>query len=387
MIPTRIHGVVDYSVAALFGALAAAGPFGPRVRWVLGGAGAFHAGYSAITDYEGGAAALVTMRQHLALDAAGGAALVAIGLAMRDARAQDRAFLALAGLAEFAVVALSDSQPRSGPGQGSGPLARLAGTERDPARTGYPPLDAPKPVADGVWVVDAEPLHALGLPLPVRMTVFRLASGDLLLHSPTRFSLGLKHQLEREGRIRYLVAPNIAHWMFLRDWQRACPDAETFAAPGLRHRSSVQRSGVRLDHDLSADAPPAWAAEIEQVAVPGSLNFQEIAFFHRSSRTLVLTDLVLNLEPEKLPALVRSVARLIGVTAPDGRAPVYLRRIVAGRRPQASAAAARLVALQPERVIFSHGRWFDRNATAELRRSLRWLLPDGTATMRRDHAR
>ena len=50
----------------------------------------------------------------------------------------------------------------------------------------YPPLDVMKPVADGVWIVDSGPLRVLGMPLPVRMTVVRLASGDLWLHSPTR---------------------------------------------------------------------------------------------------------------------------------------------------------------------------------------------------------
>ena len=34
----------------------------------------------------------------------------------------------------------------------------------------------------------------------------------------------------------------------------------------------------------------------------------------------------------------------------------------------------RLVALDPERVIFAHGRWFERNGAAQLRRSFGWLL-------------
>lgn len=38
---------------------------------------------------------------------------------------------------------------------------------------GYPPFDTPKAVADGVWVVDAEPIRTMGAALPVRMTVVR----------------------------------------------------------------------------------------------------------------------------------------------------------------------------------------------------------------------
>lgn len=243
----------------------------------------------------------------------------------------------------------------------------------DPAA--YPPLDVPKPVADGVWIVDSAPLHVLGLPLPIRMTVLRLANGDLWLHSPTRFDDRLRRELERHGPIRHLVAPNIAHWTFLQEWQLACPAATTWAAPGLRQRAQAQRAAIVVDRDLSDVAPEAWREEIEQVIVPGGVGFREVDFFHRPSRTLVLTDLVVNLEAEKLPALIRPLARLIGVVGPNGRAPIYLRLVVLMRREAARAAAERLVGFDPERVIFAHGRPFEEDAAAALRRSLAWLLP------------
>ncbi len=241
----------------------------------------------------------------------------------------------------------------------------------------YPPLDVPKSIAEGVWIVDSGPLRVLGMPLPVRMTVIRLASGDLWLHSPTRFSNSLRGELERlGGPIRHLVAPNVAHWSFLRDWQRACPNAETWAAPELRNRAQVKKAGLRLDHDLGDAASGAWAGEIEQAVVPGGAGFREVDFFHKATRTLVLTDLVVNLEAERLPWLMRPAARLAGVTAPDGKAPAYLRFIIRMRRQEAAAAAARLLAWNPERVVFSHGRWFERDGAAALRRSLDWLLAE-----------
>lgn len=237
------------------------------------------------------------------------------------------------------------------------------------------PLDVPQEVAPNVWIVDGGPIGAMGVPLPIRMTVLRLDDGDLLLHSPIRHDDRLRRALERLGRIRHLVAPNSAHWMFLPDWQQHCPDALTWAAPGLRERRPVKKVGLRVDHDLGAAPPAAWTEEIEQAIVPGGFGFAEVAFFHRASRTLVLTDLVLNLEPAKLPPLARPLARLTGTTAPDGRAPVYLRWVIGRKRQQASRAAARLVAWNPERVIFAHGRWFERDAAGALRRSLAWLLP------------
>lgn len=170
------------------------------------------------------------------------------------------------------------------------------------------------------------------------------------------------------------MAPNIAHWSFLQDWQRSCPQAITYAAPGLRRRRAVRKSGLRLDHDLTGAGPSPWGDEIEQEHVPFGKGFGEVAFVHRPSRTLVLTDLVVNLEAEKLPFFARPLARLLGVLAPDGRAPTYLRLIVRRNRREAAPAMESLLARNPERVVFAHGRWFEREGTAKLRRSVRWLV-------------
>ncbi|MBM3606510.1 MAG: DUF4336 domain-containing protein [Alphaproteobacteria bacterium] len=238
----------------------------------------------------------------------------------------------------------------------------------------YPPLDTAKSVADDVWIVDSGPLKAAGIPLPVRMTVIRLKDGGLLLHSPTRMTKPLLKQLTELGPIRHLVAPNSAHWTMLKEWQQNAPDAITWAAPELRNRAQVKRSGITLDRDLTGAGDAAWPAELEQVDVPGIGGFHEVALFHTPSRTLVLTDLVQNLEKSKMPALVRPLLSLAGNAAPDGKAPRYLRAVVKLKGQPARDAALRLVALNPERVIFTHGDWFEQDGAARLKRALDWIV-------------
>ena len=376
MISTRLHGLIDYGVSAVLGGLSTSRALPPAARRALGTAAAYHTAYSMLTDYEGGVKPVVSMSQHLALDAIGGAALVGAGVRMRHESDATRALLVGVGLAELAVVAFSSNAPVRGPGQGSGPVGRLLGREEDAHGHGvaYPPLDTPKPVAEGLFVVDSLLPNALGAVVGVRMTVIRLPDGGLLLHSPTRFSRALLRELQAIGPIRHLVAPNIAHWTFMKDWQQAVPDAVSWAAPGLRDRAQVRRSGVRLDHDLGDAAPAEWGGEIELVRVPGGGGFHEVAMFHAPTRTLVVTDLVMSLEAEKVPALLRPLVWLFGTMAPDSMPPPYLRAVVKWRQPEAVEAASRLVAFEPERVIFAHGRWFERDAAARLRHSLRWLL-------------
>ncbi len=373
-IPTWLHGPIDYGVASVLGGLALCRALAPPVRAALGATGAFNASYSLLTDYEAGLRPVLTMRQHLALDALAGAGLCAAGLLMRRQPAEARALLIAAGLSELAVASMSSATPVSGPGQGSGPVARVLGFDgRASDRASYPPIDTPKPVAEDVFVVDSVLPGAMGAAVAVRMTVIRLPGGDLLLHSPTRYSPGLKAALAALGPIRHLVAPSIAHWTFLRDWQRACPGVTTWAAPGLRERSQVRRSGVRVDRVLSERAPAEWGDAIELATVPGGFGFHEVALFHRPTRTLLLADLVMNLEPAKVPALLRPVARLFGMLAPAGMPPPYLRATIKLRRAGAKRAASRLLGWRPVRVIFAHGRWFERDGTARLRQSLRWL--------------
>ena len=135
----------------------------------------------------------------------------------------------------------------------------------------------------------------------------------------------------------------------------------------------MRKADLRIDHVLS-DAPPGeWAGEVEQVRFHGS-GFSELDFLHRPSRTLVMTDLIANLETGRLPATTRIWAHLIGVAAPQGRAPIYLRLALKTNKRESVQTATRLIGWQPERVIFSHGRWFEHDGTQALRQSLDWLV-------------
>ena len=253
---------------------------------------------------------------------------------------------------------------------GDGALRAKATGRADPAS--YDPVNTLKPLAPDIWTVDSGPLHGA---VPLRMTVIRLPDGGLLLHSPTTSTPALRAELDRIGPVRALLAPNPAHWLFAPEWQRTYPQAVTWAAPGLRARTPVRKAGMRIDHDLPGGAPAGWAGVLDLVPVPGALGFTEIAVFHRPSRTLVLTDLVLNLEPRRLPAILRPLVRLLGSMAPQGRAPAHVRAIMRAGGEAAQHAAAQLVQLRPQRVVFAHGRMFDGDATAALQRSLSWLLP------------
>ena len=147
MISTRTHGLVDYSVVSLIGSLTRARSLPPAVRRLLGRSSLGHATYAALTDYEGGLQPRLTMRQHLTLDALGGAGFCAAAILMRRQPIGARALLFGLGLGELAVVALSSATPLSGPGPPpprpppAPPRARARGRggARGPRRSRTPP--------------------------------------------------------------------------------------------------------------------------------------------------------------------------------------------------------------------------------------------------------
>ncbi|MBB3691759.1 DUF4336 domain-containing protein [Sphingomonas sp. BK580] len=254
----------------------------------------------------------------------------------------------------------------------AGALAGYRYASRRPvAPATYPPLDLPKPFAEDIWVVDSGPIHAGGLTLPVRMTVIRLDDGALLLHSPISYTPALAAALEALGPVRHLVAPNVAHWTYLPRWQRAFPRATLWAAPGLAERAQVRRAGLRIDSVLGDEAPSAWGGAVDQGVIEGGAGFRETWFLHRATRTLVLTDLVQNLEPERLPAITALVARATRGTA--GTTPLYLRAALRLGGEPMRAAITSMVALAPERVVMAHGAPFTSGGAARLRSAFAWV--------------
>jgi len=238
----------------------------------------------------------------------------------------------------------------------------------------YAPLGVLKPLGRDIWMVDGPVVRmrylAGSLPFTTRMTVARLPSGQLWLHSPIEFSPGLLAEVQALGRVAALVAPNRLHWMALADWQAACPDAETWGAPGLA--ATAGQRGFRIDHELGETPPPAWEGSIAQVLVRGGF-MTEAVFLHRTSSTLILTDLIENFERGRVRGgLLRFLMQLGGVIDPRGGTPRDLRLTFLGRRQGVRKAVETMLAWGPERVVLAHGRPYLRNGTAELRRALAW---------------
>lgn len=143
-------------------------------------------------------------------------------------------------------------------------------------------------IGEGIWIYE-RPFCLFGAEFGNRMTIVRLHSGDILVHSPVALDETLKYQIESIGRIAFIVTPNAFHGLFIAEWMNAFPDARHLTA------KSTQQGHGYSSETLSESRIAELSPTLEVVLVNGLPKVNEFAFFHKSSHTLILTDLAFNI--------------------------------------------------------------------------------------------
>lgn len=228
------------------------------------------------------------------------------------------------------------------------------------------PLDENTPLqalAEDVWVSEHR-FRVLGMTIASRMTVARLESGALFVHSPVHLTPGLHDALDRLGQVWYVICPNRFHHVFAGEYAAAFPDARLYAAPGLARK----RPDLSFAGELRAAAP--WDGAITQVMIEGGPWLNEVVFYHSASRTLLVTDLVMNVGAED-PLALRLWARLNGQYGRLGS--VIEVRLAFRDRAAARRSVARMMAWEFERIVPAHGQIVVHDAKARLHHALRWV--------------
>jgi Domain of unknown function (DUF4336) len=236
-------------------------------------------------------------------------------------------------------------------------------------------MPQPKNLASNLWIVD-QPDFGTGLAkVGTRMTVIKLASGGLFLHSPTKLDDETKRALDAIGEVRAVVAPSRAHHLFVGDYIKTWPGAKLYGPPGLVGdiRDFKARFGARRDLKLDAvlgDEPQQeWAGEIDQHLFEGAVGLNEVVFFHRSSRSAIFTDLVFNVPADFKDA--RIFYTLVGGRGQFG--PHRLIRMIIRDRKAARESVAKILEWDFDRVIVTHGDVLESGGKAKFAAAYSYL--------------
>lgn len=163
----------------------------------------------------------------------------------------------------------------------------------------YEPLYTLKAIDEDIWIVDGEIVEMnfkiTQVPFSTRMTVVRLENNDLWIHSPIHLAPQLRSEIDELGHVKHIVAPNKLHYVYMEEWSQAYPDAKLWATKGLEkifdNFQSIESYTI-LDKTIDI----SWLDEIDYLPFEGSAVIEESVFFHKKSKTLILTDLIENIE-------------------------------------------------------------------------------------------
>jgi hypothetical protein len=216
-------------------------------------------------------------------------------------------------------------------------------------------------VAPGLWVVE-RPQRFAGAELGARMTVIRLADGGLFVHSPVALDPALSRELTALGEVRCVIAPNRMHHLHAHEYAGAFRGAKIFGSPALIKK----RLDLHFDGVLGATAAAEWAGQIEQRFFAPVLA--EAVFFSPATRTLLVTDLVANIQ--RAPGAVdRLLLRLDGAYQRLATPRAIAIPLRLGYARVARATFDEILQWDFERVIMAHGDIVEGGGREALRRA------------------
>jgi hypothetical protein len=138
-----------------------------------------------------------------------------------------------------------------------------------------------------------------------RGTLVRLSSGSLVIFSPVALTPEVKAKIaELGGTVKYIIAPDIEHHIFVSEWKKEFPEAMIIGPEGLPEKRAKQndekigkeeffkvftgkdRTNTTITPEFDADC------EIEYMDAHPS---KEIVLFYKPDKILVEADLMFNL--------------------------------------------------------------------------------------------
>jgi hypothetical protein len=173
---------------------------------------------------------------------------------------------------------------------------------------------------DQIWTFD-QYQGVFYVVVPIRMTVVKLEDGGLLVYAPvapTPECIRLMRELEElHGEVKYIILPTLSgleHKVFVGPFSRRFPHASVYILPQqwsfpLNLPLSwlgfpSKRTYILPQNSQESPFKKEFDYKILNRIELGTGSFSEVAFFHRRSHTLLLTDSIISIS-EDPPAIIQ----------------------------------------------------------------------------------
>ena len=213
-----------------------------------------------------------------------------------------------------------------------------------------------KRLDENLWI-GSYPLSVLGADYGRNVTVIRLRSGRLVVHSMAPFVSRDVEHIRALGEPGWLVEATMFHDTYARHGRDSFPGLP-FLGPGGFHRN------VGFPTQPLLPVPREWRGELEVFVVGGVPRIREHVFHHIPSRTLIVADLLFN-----FPSVEKGWDRFFhrhvaGLHRYPGMSRIF--RFCIRNREAFVASMASICALDFDRIIVGHGSVIERNGKAIL---------------------
>lgn len=161
-----------------------------------------------------------------------------------------------------------------------------------------------KQIDQHLWVLNGTLPHHM--PLPRSMTVFRLRSGGLWIHSAIALDEARQRQLESFGHPEYLVVPSTMHRLDAPIYKRTYPSVKVVCP-----EAAIEKVKEKVAVDDSCENA-FQGSEVVVHVIPGAKPI-ELAYelpLASGGKALVFNDLLVNVEETK--GILGGFLKLIG---------------------------------------------------------------------------
>lgn len=245
------------------------------------------------------------------------------------------------------------------PDQGRSPLSREAHPDRLESARLPITLRLVHQVAENLWTLRF-PQSLLGAEVGRTVSVIRLQSGELVIHSTAPFSAADVSDIEAAGQPAWLIEATLFHDTFVKAGREAFSGIPYLVPDGF---PAINGGTVSL-----RTPPSDWSGELEVLPLDGMPKVREYVFFHRPTRTLIVADLVFNFGLSATPWTRFFFRWGAGIRQFPGMSRLF--RFSIRDRKAFAASVRQLMKWDFDRLIVGHGDVIESGAKDELAAAL-----------------
>ncbi len=216
-----------------------------------------------------------------------------------------------------------------------------------------------KQLAENLWLL-RYPLTLLGADLNRNVTVMRLGSGELVIHSTGPFTPEDVAAISALGEPRWIMDVMARHDTFAKEGRAAFPEATYLAPEGFSETVGFPTQPLTNQ--------PEWGGEIEVLLLEGVPSMKEHVVLHRPSRTLIVADLMFDFGADA-PTWTHALM-FVAVGAHHDPGMARSMRLTVKDKAALQASLAHMMTWDFDRLIVGHGDEIDTGAKARVQDAL-----------------